>query len=53
MTELAQMLRLEHLFQSEPESVAATIRRRRPERCHADLTEPRLRHRTIGETSPC
>ncbi|GAA2371392.1 helix-turn-helix domain-containing protein [Streptomyces cuspidosporus] len=42
---------LHQLFQGEPESVAATIRRRRLERCHADLTEPRLRHRTIGETA--
>ncbi|MET8570137.1 helix-turn-helix domain-containing protein [Streptomyces sp. NPDC004783] len=42
---------LHQLFQSEPESVAATIRRRRLERCHADLTDPSLRHRTIGETA--
>lgn len=42
---------LHQLFQGEPESVAATIRRRRLERCHADLTEPRLHHRTIGETA--
>ncbi|WP_234314629.1 helix-turn-helix domain-containing protein [Streptomyces sp. NRRL F-5135] len=42
---------LHHLFRGEPESVAATIRRRRLERCHADLTEPRLHHRTIGETA--
>ncbi|KOU77708.1 AraC family transcriptional regulator [Streptomyces sp. MMG1533] len=39
------------LFRSEPEPVAATIRRRRLERCHADLTDPGLRHRTIGETA--
>ncbi|MFJ1811107.1 MULTISPECIES: helix-turn-helix domain-containing protein [unclassified Streptomyces] len=42
---------LHQLFQSEPESVAATIRRRRLERCHAELTDPGLRHRTIGETA--
>ncbi|MFJ2946673.1 MULTISPECIES: helix-turn-helix domain-containing protein [unclassified Streptomyces] len=42
---------LHQLFQGEPESVAATIRRRRLERCHADLTDPRLRHRTIAETA--
>ncbi|MFF9001139.1 helix-turn-helix domain-containing protein [Streptomyces achromogenes] len=42
---------LHHLFQGEPESVAATIRRRRLERCHAELTEPGPRHRTIGETA--
>lgn len=42
---------LHHLFQDEPESVAATIRRRRLERCHADLTESHLHHRTIGETA--
>lgn len=40
---------LHQLFQGEPESVAATIRHRRLERCHADLTDPRLHHRTIGE----
>ncbi|MCX5358172.1 helix-turn-helix domain-containing protein [Streptomyces sp. NBC_00124] len=40
-----------HQFQGEPESVAATIRRRRLERCRADLTEPHLRHRTIGDTA--
>lgn len=37
------------LFRGEPEPVAASIRRRRLERCHADLTDPALRHRTIGE----
>lgn len=42
---------LHHLFRGEPESVAATIRRRRLERCHAELTEPGPRHRTIGETA--
>jgi AraC-like DNA-binding protein len=40
---------LHQLFRSEPETVAATIRRRRLERCRADLTDPGLRHRTIGE----
>ncbi|MFB8351443.1 AraC-like ligand-binding domain-containing protein [Streptomyces niveus] len=39
------------LFRGEPEPVAASIRRRRLERCHADLANPALRHRTIGETA--
>ncbi|MFF2186265.1 helix-turn-helix domain-containing protein [Streptomyces sp. NPDC058155] len=39
------------LFRSEPEPVAASIRRRRLEHCHADLADPALRHRTIGETA--
>ncbi|MFJ8745915.1 helix-turn-helix domain-containing protein [Embleya sp. NPDC127516] len=42
---------LHELFRDEPESVASTIRRRRLERCHADLADPALRHRTIGETA--
>ncbi|WP_416969780.1 helix-turn-helix domain-containing protein [Streptomyces sp. 4F14] len=42
---------LHQLFRSEPESVAATIRRRRLERCRAELADPRLRRRTIGETA--
>lgn len=42
---------LHELFRDEPESVAASIRRRRLERCHTDLTDPTLRHRTIGETA--
>ncbi|MFD5897101.1 helix-turn-helix domain-containing protein [Streptomyces sp. NPDC060366] len=36
------------LFRSEPETVSASIRRRRLERCHADLTDPRLRRRSIS-----
>ncbi|MFE6977267.1 helix-turn-helix domain-containing protein [Streptomyces sp. NPDC057682] len=40
---------LHTLFREEPEPVAARIRRRRLERCAADLADPRLRHRTIGE----
>ncbi|MGC4951061.1 helix-turn-helix domain-containing protein [Streptomyces sp. DT224] len=40
---------LHHLFRDEPESVAATIRRRRLERCRADLAEPGLLHLSIGE----
>ncbi|WP_256117847.1 helix-turn-helix domain-containing protein [Streptomyces sp. MnatMP-M27] len=36
------------LFQSEPETVSAWIRRRRLEHCHADLTDPRLRRRSIS-----
>ncbi|MFI1105752.1 helix-turn-helix domain-containing protein [Streptomyces melanogenes] len=39
------------LFQPSGESVAATIRRRRLEHCRRDLADPRLRHRTIGETA--
>ncbi|MFC8394463.1 helix-turn-helix domain-containing protein [Streptomyces sp. NPDC057238] len=43
-------VRLLHaLFEEEPETVGATIRRRRLERTRADLADPRLRHRTIGE----
>ncbi|MEU0935199.1 MULTISPECIES: helix-turn-helix domain-containing protein [unclassified Embleya] len=42
---------LHELFRDEPESVAASIRRRRLERCHANLADPALRHRTIGETA--
>ncbi|MDP9869309.1 MULTISPECIES: helix-turn-helix domain-containing protein [Streptosporangium] len=37
------------LFQRQPETVSATIRRRRLERCHADLADPRLRDQPIGE----
>ncbi|MCH0538502.1 helix-turn-helix domain-containing protein [Streptomyces sp. MUM 203J] len=39
---------LHQLFRTEPETVAATIRRRRLERCRADLADPRLRGRPIG-----
>ncbi|MFF3127943.1 helix-turn-helix domain-containing protein [Streptomyces sp. NPDC057908] len=39
------------LFASEPQTVGASIRRRRLERCHADLADPGLFHRTIGETA--
>ncbi|MFD5284879.1 AraC-like ligand-binding domain-containing protein [Streptomyces rubrogriseus] len=43
-------IRLLHaLFEEEPETVSATIRRRRLERSRTDLGDPRLRHRTIGE----
>ncbi|CAM5382166.1 helix-turn-helix domain-containing protein [Streptomyces violaceorubidus] len=43
-------VRLLHaLFEEEPETVSATIRRRRLERSRTDLTDPRLRHHTIGE----
>ncbi len=43
-------VRLLHaLFEEEPETVSATIRRRRLERSRTDLVDPRLRHRTIGE----
>ncbi|CAL9650091.1 Transcriptional activator NphR [Streptomyces sp. enrichment culture] len=43
-------VRLLHaLFRQEPETVGTTIRRRRLERTRTDLTDPRLRHRTIGE----
>ncbi|MEW1890483.1 MULTISPECIES: helix-turn-helix domain-containing protein [unclassified Streptomyces] len=40
---------LHHLFRDERESVAATIRRRRLERCRGDLAEPGLLHLTVGE----
>ncbi|MDX3232195.1 helix-turn-helix domain-containing protein [Streptomyces sp. ME19-01-6] len=42
---------LHQLFRTQPETVSATIRRRRLERCRTDLTDPRLRHRTIGDTA--
>ncbi len=42
---------LHQLFRDRPETVAAGIRRRRLERCHADLTDPRLRDRTVHETA--
>ncbi|MDX3569049.1 helix-turn-helix domain-containing protein [Streptomyces sp. ID05-47C] len=37
------------LFRSEPETVAAMIRRQRLKRCHADLTDPGLHHRAIAQ----
>ncbi|TYB64445.1 helix-turn-helix domain-containing protein [Nonomuraea sp. PA05] len=37
------------LFQQRPETVSATIRRRRLERSRADLADPRLKDRPIGE----
>lgn len=42
---------LHQLFQGQPETVSATIRRRRLERCKVDLLDPRLRHHTIGDIS--
>ncbi|WKX70098.1 AraC family transcriptional regulator [Streptomyces sp. XD-27] len=39
---------LHTLFRQQGETVAASIRRRRLERCHADLTDPRLRRRPIS-----
>ncbi|ADI03680.1 AraC family transcriptional regulator [Streptomyces bingchenggensis BCW-1] len=39
---------LHTLFRRQEETVAASIRRRRLERCHADLTDPRLRRRSIS-----
>jgi AraC-like DNA-binding protein len=39
------------LFEQQPQTVSATIRRRRIERCHADLADPRLRDRPIGEVA--
>ncbi|CAG6395034.1 Transcriptional regulator, AraC family [Actinacidiphila cocklensis] len=39
---------LHQLFRAEPETVAATIRRRRLERCRADLADPRLSGQPIG-----
>ncbi|MFD7814036.1 helix-turn-helix domain-containing protein [Streptomyces sp. NPDC059785] len=40
---------LHALFRQRPETVAATIRRRRLEHCRADLADPLLRRRTIGD----
>ncbi|MGW0660258.1 helix-turn-helix domain-containing protein [Streptodolium elevatio] len=40
---------LHDLFRTEPETVAASIKRRRLERAHADLTDATWKHRTIGE----
>ncbi|MDT9687198.1 helix-turn-helix domain-containing protein [Streptomyces sp. P9(2023)] len=42
---------LHTLFRQQPASVGATIHRLRLERGRADLADPRLRHRRIGETS--
>ncbi|MFB7462776.1 helix-turn-helix domain-containing protein [Streptomyces sp. NPDC056224] len=39
---------LHALFQQQGETVAASIRRRRLERCRADLTDPRMRRRSIS-----
>ncbi|MEU9337289.1 helix-turn-helix domain-containing protein [Streptomyces sp. NPDC048290] len=39
------------LFEGEVETVGAMIRRLRLERCHADLTDPALAHRTVAETA--
>ncbi|MGW2230570.1 helix-turn-helix domain-containing protein [Streptomyces formicae] len=39
---------LHSLFRQQGETVAASIRRRRLARCHADLLDPRLRHRPIS-----
>ncbi|WP_372482407.1 helix-turn-helix transcriptional regulator [Streptomyces bambusae] len=39
------------LFRGAPDTVAATIRRRRLEHCRADLADPAMSHRTIGETA--
>ncbi|RKF26899.1 helix-turn-helix domain-containing protein [Micromonospora globbae] len=38
---------LHRLFQTEEQTVAATIRRRRLERCRRDLADPLLRHRPV------
>ncbi|ABW16049.1 transcriptional regulator, AraC family [Parafrankia sp. EAN1pec] len=42
---------LHQLFQGQPETVSAMIRRRRLERCKVDLLNPQLRHHTIGDIS--
>ncbi|MCZ4122796.1 helix-turn-helix domain-containing protein [Streptomyces sp. H39-S7] len=42
---------LHQLFQGQPETVSAMIRRRRLERCKADLLNLRLGHHTIGDIS--
>lgn len=41
--------KLHDLFRNEPETVAASIKRRRLERCHADLTNAAANHHTIAE----
>lgn len=40
---------LHQLFRHQPETIAATIRRRRLDRSRADLADPRLAHMRIGE----
>ncbi|MFD7556356.1 helix-turn-helix domain-containing protein [Streptomyces sp. NPDC059835] len=40
--------RLHQMFRDQEDGVAATIRRRRLERCHADLSRPELLTRPIG-----
>ncbi|MFI9556284.1 AraC-like ligand-binding domain-containing protein [Nonomuraea endophytica] len=40
---------LHALFEHLPETVSATIRRRRLERCHSNLADPRLAEHAIGE----
>ncbi|MEV0537770.1 helix-turn-helix domain-containing protein [Kitasatospora sp. NPDC050463] len=40
---------LHHLFRDRDETVSASIRRRRLERCHADLADPSLRHVTVRD----
>jgi AraC-like DNA-binding protein len=42
---------LHALFQDQGETVAASVRRRRLERCREDLADPRLRRRSIGAVS--
>ncbi|MFH8615268.1 helix-turn-helix domain-containing protein [Streptomyces sp. NPDC017979] len=39
------------LFRDQPETVAATVRRRRLERARAELEDPRARHRTIADVA--
>ncbi|MFD7258151.1 helix-turn-helix domain-containing protein [Streptomyces sp. NPDC059874] len=39
--------RLHQLFQGQPESIAASVRRRRLERCHADLVRPESHARPV------
>ncbi|MFD8211484.1 helix-turn-helix domain-containing protein [Streptomyces sp. NPDC059695] len=39
---------LHALFQQEPATISATIRRQRLERCRADLADPRMRNRPIA-----
>ncbi|MFJ4778065.1 helix-turn-helix domain-containing protein [Streptomyces sp. NPDC088762] len=42
---------LHQLFRQQPETVGATIRRRRLDRSRADLANPRTAHRSIGQTA--
>ncbi|MFF9019764.1 helix-turn-helix domain-containing protein [Streptomyces eurythermus] len=48
LCEAGESLLAAQLFRQQGETVAASIRRRRLERCRADLTDPRVRQRPIS-----